>query len=141
MPNYTAPLDDMLFLFDKLRDNKNYNELQKYNEVNSDLVKDILGEAAKISENLILPLALSGDEHPAQLENGVVRTPPGYKEAYNKYIEDGWISLSCDPKYGGQGMPKTVSAFFDEMLSSTSLSFKLYSELTIGAYNLSLIHI
>ena len=140
MPNYTAPLDDMLFLFDKLRDNKNYNELQKYNEVNSDLVKDILGEAAKISENLILPLALSGDEHPAQLENGVVRTPPGYKEAYNKYIEDGWISLSCDPKYGGQGMPKTVSAFFDEMLSSTSLSFKLYSELTIGAYNCLLRH-
>ena len=51
MPNYTAPLDDMLFLFEKLRDNKNYNELEKYNEVNSDLVKDILGEAAKISEN------------------------------------------------------------------------------------------
>ena len=89
---------------------------------------------------LILPLALSGDENPAQLENGVVRTPPGYKEAYNKYIEDGWISLSCDPKYGGQGMPKTVSAFFDEMLSSASLSFKLYSELTIGAYNCLLRH-
>ena len=50
MPNYTAPLDDMLFLFEKLRDNKNYNEIEKYNEVNSDLVKDILGEAAKISE-------------------------------------------------------------------------------------------
>ena len=140
MPNYTAPLDDMLFLFEKLRDNKNYNEIEKYNEVNSDLVKDILGEAAKISENLILPLALSGDENPAKLENGVVRTPPGYKEAYNKYIEDGWISLSCDPKYGGQGMPKTVSAFFDEMLSSASLSFKLYSELTIGAYNCLLRH-
>ena len=135
MPSYTAPLDDMLFLFEKLRDNKNYNELEKYNEVNLDLVKDILEEAAKINQNLLLPLALAGDENPAKLENGVVITPPGYKEAYQKYIEDGWISLSCDPKYGGQGMPKTVSAFFDEMLSSTSLSFKLYSELTIGAYN------
>ena len=135
MPSYTAPVKDMMFLYDKLRDNKNYNELEKYNEVNSDLVKDILEEAAKINQNLILPLAKIGDENPAVLENGVVRTPPGYKEAYQKYIEDGWTSLSCDPKYGGQGMPKTVSAFFDEMLSSASLSFKLYSELSIGAYN------
>ena len=135
MPSYTAPVEDMLFLFEKLRDNKNYNELKKYDEVTTDLVKDILDEAAKINQNLILPLAKIGDENPAVLENGVVRTPPGYKEAYQKYIEDGWTSLSCDPKYGGQGMPKTVSAFFDEMLSSASLSFKLYSELSIGAYN------
>ena len=135
MPSYTAPVEDMLFLFEKLRDNKNYNELTKYDEVTTDLVKDILDEAAKINQNLILPLAKIGDENPAVLENGVVRTPPGYKEAYQKYIEDGWTSLSCDPKYGGQGMPKTVSAFFDEMLSSASLSFKLYSELSIGAYN------
>ena len=135
MPNYTAPVEDMMFLFEKLRNNKNYNEIEKYKEVNSELVKDILVEAAKINENLILPLAKSGDENPSVLENGVVRTPPGYKEAYTKYIEDGWTSLSCDPKYGGQGMPKTVSAFFDEMLSSASLSFKLYSELSIGAYN------
>ena len=135
MPNYTAPVEDMMFLFEKLRNNKNYNEIEKYKEVNSELVKDILVEAAKINENLILPLAKSGDENPTVLENGVVRTPPGYKEAYLKYIEDGWTSLSCDPKYGGQGMPKTVSAFFDEMLSSASLSFKLYSELSIGAYN------
>ena len=135
MPSYKAPVEDMMFLFEKLRDNKNYNELEKYKEVSSDLVKDILDEAAKINQNLILPLAKAGDENPAVLENGIVRTPPGYKEAYQKYIEDGWTSLSCDPKYGGQGMPKTVSAFFDEMLSSASLSFKLYSELSIGAYN------
>ncbi len=135
MPSYTAPVDDMMFLFEKLRNNQKYNELEKYKEVTIDLVKDILQEAAKINQNLILPLAKVGDENPAVLENGVVRTPPGYKEAYKKYIEDGWTSLSCDPKYGGQGMPKTVSAFFDEMLSSASLSFKLYSELSIGAYN------
>ena len=135
MPSYTAPVDDMMFLYEKLRDNKNYNELEKYKEVNSELVKDILEEAAKINQNLILPLAKIGDENPAILENGVVRTPPGYKEAYQKYIDDGWTSLSCDPKYGGQGMPRTVSAFFDEMISSASLAFKLYSELTLGAYN------
>ena len=135
MPSYIAPVDDMMFLFEKLRDNKNYNELEKYKEVSPELVKDILEEAAKINQNLILPLAKAGDENPAILENGDVRTPPGYKEAYQKYIEDGWTSLSCDPKYGGQGMPRTVSAFFDEMISSASLAFKLYSELTLGAYN------
>ena len=135
MTTYTAPVEDMMFLYEKLRNNKSYNELEKYKDVTPDLVKNILEEAAKINQNIILPLAKVGDEQPAILENGVVRTPPGYKEAYKKYIEDGWTSLSCDPKYGGQGMPKTVSAFFDEMLSSASLSFKLYSELSIGAYN------
>ena len=140
MPSYIAPVEDMMFLFNKLRNNEKYNEIEKYKEINSELVKDILEEAAKISQNIILPLAKSGDENPPILENGVVRTSPGYKEAYKKFIEDGWISLSCDPKYGGQGMPKTVSTFFDEMLSSTSLAFKLYSELTIGAYNCILRH-
>ena len=140
MPIYNAPVEDMMFLFNKLRNNKKYNEIEKYKEINSDLVKDILEEAAKITQNLILPLAKSGDDNPPILENGVVRTSPGYKEVYEKFVEDGWISLSCDPKYGGQGMPKTVSAFFDEMISSASLSFKLYSELTIGAYNCILRH-
>jgi len=140
MTTYTAPIDDMMFLFEKLRDNPHYNELKKYKEVNPDLAKDILEQAAKITENLILPLAKIGDETPAIFENGVVRTPPGYKEVYKKFIEDGWVSLSCDPEYGGQGMPKTISSFFDEMLSSASLSFKLYSELSIGAYNCILHH-
>ena len=75
MPTYNAPVDDMMFLFDKLRNNKKYNEIEKYKEVNTELVKDILDEAAKITQNLILPLAKSGDETPAVLENGVVRTP------------------------------------------------------------------
>jgi len=140
MATYSAPIDDMMFLFEKLRDNPHYNALEKYKEVNPDLAKDILEQAAKITENLILPLAKVGDETPAKLENGVVRTPPGYKEAYKKFIEDGWVSLSCDPEYGGQGMPKTISTFFDEMISSASLSFKLYSELSIGAYNCILYH-
>ncbi len=140
MTTYSVPLDDMMFLFEKLRDNPYYNELEKYKEVNSDIAKDILEQAAKITENLILPLAKIGDETPATFENGVVRTSPRYKEAYKKFIEDGWTSLSCDPEYGGQGIPKTISVFFDEMLSSASLSFKLYSELSIGVYNCILRH-
>ena len=140
MATYSAPIDDMMFLFEKLRDNPHYNALEKYKEVNPDLAKDILEQAAKITENLILPLAKVGDETPVTFENGVVRTPPRYKEAYKKFIEDGWVSLSCNPEYGGQGMPKTISSFLDEMLSSASLSFKLYSELSIGAYNCILHH-
>jgi len=140
MTTYTAPVEEMMFLFDYLKDNKNYNEIEKYKEFNSDLVKDILQQAAKINQELILPLAKIGDQKPCVYENGVVRSPPGYKEAYKKFIKDGWTSLSCDPKYGGQGMPKTVSTFFEEMLSSSSLSFKLYSELSIGAYNCILHH-
>ena len=140
MPIYNAPVEEMMFLFDHLKDNKNYKEIDKYKEINSELVKDVLQQAAKINQELILPLAKIGDEKPCVYENGVVRSPPGYKEAYKKFIEDGWTSLSCDPKYGGQGMPKTVSTFFEEMLSSSSLSFKLYSELSIGAYNCILHH-
>ena len=92
MPTYTAPLEDMMFLYEKLRNNKSYNEIEKYKEITSELVKDILQEAAKINQNIILPLAKIGDENPTILENGVVRTPPGYKEAYKKFIDDGWQS-------------------------------------------------
>ena len=137
---YNAPVEEMIFLFENLKDNKNYNQIEKLKEVNSELVKDILEQAAKINQDIILPLAKTGDEKPCVYENGVVRSPPGYKEAYKKFIQGGWTSLSCDPKYGGQGMPKTVSTFFEEMLSSSSLSFKLYSELSIGAYNCILHH-
>ena len=140
MTIYTAPVEEMMFLFDNLKDNQRYKEIEKYKEINSELVKGILEEAAKINQDLILPLAKAGDENPCVYENGVVRTPPGYKEVYKKFIEDGWTSLSCDPKYGGQGIPKTVSTFFEEMLSSSSLAFKLYSELSIGAYNCILTH-
>jgi len=140
MTMYNAPVEDMMFLFDNLKDNKNYKEIDKFKEINSDLVKDILDQAAKINQEIVHPLAKAGDDSPCVYENGIVRSPPGYKEAYKKFITDGWTSLSCDPKYGGQGMPKTVSTFFEEMLSSASLSFKLYSELSIGAYNCILHH-
>ncbi len=140
MTTYNAPVDEMMFLFDYLKDNKSYNEIEKFKEINSELVKDILVQAARINKEIVHPLAKTGDDSPCVYENGIVRSPPGYKEAYQKYISDGWTSLSCDPKYGGQGMPKTVTTFFEEMLSSASLSFKLYSELSIGAYNCILHH-
>ena len=140
MTTYNAPIDEMMFLFEHLKDNKNYNEIEKFKEINLELVKDILDQAAKINKEIVHPLAKIGDDNPCIYENGIVRSPPGYKDAYKRFISDGWTSLSCDPKYGGQGMPKTVSTFFEEMLSSASLSFKLYSELSIGAYNCILHH-
>ena len=73
MTTYSAPLDDMMFLYEKLRNNKSYNELEKYKDVTPDLVKNILEEAAKINQNLILPLDKAGYEQPAFLENGFVR--------------------------------------------------------------------
>ena len=72
MPTYNAPVEDMLFLYEKLRDNKNYNEIDKYKEVTTDLVKNILEEAAKINQNLILPLAKAGDENPTVLELSLI---------------------------------------------------------------------
>ena len=74
MTIYTAPVEEMMFLFDNLKDNQRYNEIEKYKEINSELVKGILEEAAKINQELILPLAKAGDENPCVYENGVVRT-------------------------------------------------------------------
>ncbi|PPR40863.1 MAG: 3-methylmercaptopropionyl-CoA dehydrogenase [Alphaproteobacteria bacterium MarineAlpha5_Bin12] len=135
MTAYKAPTEDMIFLFNELLDNENFKEIDEYKEVNTELAQSIILEAAKMTENSIFPLAKSGDDYGCKLENGEVKTPPKYKETYEKFIADGWTSLACDPKYGGQGLPKSLSIFFDEMMSSASLSFKLYSELSHGAYN------
>tara|TARA_B100002019_G_scaffold107539_1_gene92358 strand:- start:654 stop:992 length:339 start_codon:yes stop_codon:yes gene_type:complete len=112
MTTYSAPVEDMMFLFEHLKDNKHYNEIEKYKEVNSELVKDILDEAAKINQDLILPLAKVGDENPCVYENGVVRTPPGYKDVYSKYIQDGWTSLSCESKVWWARNAKNSEYFF-----------------------------
>ena len=93
MTSYNAPVDEMMFLFNNLKDNKNYNEIDKYKEINSDLVKDILEQAAKINQEIVLPLAKIGDEKPCVYENGIVRSPPGYKEAYKKFIFNFFISM------------------------------------------------
>jgi len=88
MPTYTAPVEDMMFLFEKLRNNKNYNEIKKYQEVTPELVKDILEEAAKINQNIILPLAKAGDENPATLENGIKIMVPPFINSDDKIILD-----------------------------------------------------
>ena len=136
MPVYKAPLDDMRFV---LNDVLGYEAavagLEGYEEATPDLVDAILEEAAKLCENELLPLNLSGDAEGCHYENGVVRTPAGFREAYALYAESGWTGLTCDPAYGGQGLPKTIGFAVEEMICSANMAFGMYPGLSHGAYN------
>ena len=136
MPVYKAPLDDMRFV---LNDVLGYEAavagLEGYEEATPDLVDAILEEAAKLCENELLPLNLPGDAEGCRYENGVVRTPQGFPEAYALYAESGWTGLTCDPAYGGQGLPKTIGFAVEEMICSANMAFGMYPGLSHGAYN------
>ncbi len=134
MATYKAPLRDMQFV---LREVINFSEvtaLPPFGEVTPDLVDAILEEAAKLCENVLFPLNRSGDEEGCTYENGVVRTPKGFKEAYKQFIEGGWTNITTDPKYGGQGLPATLGFVIQEMITSANLSFGMYPGLSHGAY-------
>ena len=134
MPSYKAPLRDMRFVLYELMNAEKLPTLAGYEEFTRDLVEPILEEAAKMCEEVLQPLNRSGDEEGCRLENGVVYTPKGFKEAYKQYCEGGWNSIACDPELGGQGMPKIVCTLIEEMMCSANLSFGLYPGLTYGAY-------
>ncbi len=134
MATYTAPLRDMRFCLHELHDSSALSQLPGLEQATPDLVDAILEEAAKLSQEVLFPLNLSGDKEGCTYENGVVRTPAGFKDAYKQLIEGGWTSLACDPAYGGQGMPMLVSTVFEEMVSSANLAFGMYPGLSHGAY-------
>ena len=134
MPTYKAPLRDMRFALFELNDGDTLAQLPGMENFTRDLIDPILEEAAKLCENVLQPINRSGDEEGCTFENGVVRTPKGFKEAYNLFREGGWTSVASDPAYGGQGMPKSVNIFLDEMVCSANLSFGMYPGLTHGAY-------
>jgi len=134
MQNYTAPLRDMRFVLHELHDSKSLNHLPGLEEIGPDLLDTILEEAAKFMSAVLLPLNASGDAEGCHLENGVVRTPKGFKEAYQEFIAAGWTSLNCDPVYGGQGLPESVSKLIEEIICGSNLSFGLYPGLSHGAY-------
>ncbi len=140
MAIYQAPLRDMKFVLHELLDMGQLAKLPGYEEATPDLVDAILEEAAKFCEAELFPLNHSGDEEGCTFENGVVRTPKGFKEAYKKFAEGGWISLTCDPKYGGQGMPHLLNIVIEEMIVSANLSFGTYPGLSGGAYNAIALH-
>lgn len=136
MVTYTAPLDDIRFVMNELFDYQNsIPTLPGYEDATPDVVEAVLEEGAKFCTNELLPLNLLGDAEGCHYENGVVRTPKGFKEAYKAFCEGGWTGLSCDPEYGGQGLPKTLQFIMSELIVSTNLSFGMYPGLSHGAYN------
>ncbi|MCA1909651.1 MAG: acyl-CoA dehydrogenase C-terminal domain-containing protein [Magnetospirillum sp.] len=134
MASYKAPLRDMRFVLYELMGGDELSQLPGYEEFTRDLIDPVLEEAAKVCEQVLHPLNRSGDEEGCTLENGVVRTPKGFVEAYKTFREGGWTSIACDPAYGGQGLPKAVNTLVEEMICSANLSFGMYPGLTHGAY-------
>jgi alkylation response protein AidB-like acyl-CoA dehydrogenase len=134
MQTYTAPLRDMRFVIHELHDSTALAKLPGLEEITPDLLNTVLEEAGKFISAVLLPLNASGDAEGCRYEDGTVRTPKGFKEAYRAFIEGGWGSLSSAPEYGGQGLPASVAKLVEEMICACNLAFGLYPGLSHGAY-------
>jgi len=137
MPSYTPPLRDMQFVMHEvLKVTDDFKAIPKYAEADAETIDAVLEEAGKFASEVTFPLNMSGDEEGCKLnkETHEVTTPKGFKEAYHKYVEGGWPALSCDPAYGGQGLPLVVNQCFYEMLNSANQAWTMYPGLTHGAY-------
>src|ERR1700676_4619099 len=126
MTQYKAPLRDYRFVMTELFDVGELAKLPGYEEATPDLFESVLEEGAKLCEEVLFPLNRGGDEEGCTFENGVVRTPKGFKAAYETFRAGGWVGLTADPAYGGQGLPHTMSSVLDEMVSSANTSFGMY---------------
>ena len=129
---YRAPMSDFLFLMDHI---VGFNEVvatDHFADATPDMTQAILTEAAKMSEEVIAPLNRAGDLHPAVLENGIVRTSPGFAEGYNAIAEGGWIGMSASKEVGGLGLPMTLTTAVNEMMASACLSLQLSPLMTQG---------
>ena len=138
MPEYKAPLRDMRFLLDEVFDFPARYAALGASDATPDMVGAILEEGAKFCEQVLAPLNRSGDEEECRFDNGVVTTPKGFKEAFAQYAEGGWMGLSADAAYGGQGLPHSLGLIFSEMVASSNQSWAMYPGLTHGA--MSAIH-
>ncbi len=133
MTTYQAPLEDMRFVLNEVIHAEKLAELPGYEEATPDIVDAILEEGAKLAANELHPLNAKGDAIGAQYENGVVRMPPGFKEAYDLYAEGGWGGLCQPADYGGQGMPQLLGVIFSEMVTAANMAFGMVPGLTEGA--------
>ena len=135
MTSYKAPLRDMQFVMqDLLHLEKHYQGLPDCEEVNQELIDAILGEASKFSEEVVAPLNAAGDEAGCHmLEDGEVKTPPGFKEAYEKYVDGGWPALDQPERYGGQNLPMSIGLPIREMNGTANWSWAMYPGLSHGA--------
>ena len=126
MPAYQPPLRDMRFVLFELHGARSLSDLPGYQEATPDLFQTVLEAAGSFMTEELLPLNRSGDEEGSHFENGTVRTPAGFKQAYGEFAAGGWISLAADPAYGGQGLPLALHVAVEEMICSTNLSFGMY---------------
>lgn len=134
MPVYKAPLNDFKFILNDVLNINDLASLEGYEDVSSELAEQIIEEASKLSEEIFFPLNQSGDEQGCKLEGDVVTTPDGFKDAYKTFSENGWCGLTCDPEYGGMGMPIVIDLAIKEMICSANMSLAMYPGLSHGAY-------
>ena len=129
---YRAPVEDYQFIFDHVVGLAQVTATDRFSETTPDLTSAILTEAGRMCEEVLHPLQRNGDLHPAHLENGVVRTSPGFAEGYRAIAEGGWVSIGADPAHGGMGLPMTLTTAVNEMMSAACLSLQLNPLMTQG---------
>ena len=133
MQVYKAPLKDYKFLINDFLNSSSTDLVFKNSDIEQNDLEMILDEAAKLCEKILLPINQSGDEEGCTFNNGKVSTPKGFKEAYKNFVENGWQGITVDKEFGGQNLPYFMNIFLDEMISSSNMSFGLYSGLTSRA--------
>ena len=139
MPIYHAPTKDMQFIMhDVLKASE--QDIPGYDELDRDFTAAVLEESGKLATEVLTPLNTVGDTEGCKLENGVVRTPTGFKEAFDQMRDGGWTALDCDPDYGGQGLPYLMHTAAQEPFVSANMAFNMYQGLTHGAYTAIHIH-
>ena len=134
MPIYTPPIEDIKFVLHEVLGAEKITEIAEFEEATPELVDQILEEGGRLCEEVLFPINQSGDEEGCKIENGVVTTPKGFKEAYNEFIQGGWCGVSSDPEYGGMGLPQYVNTVMQEMICSANFSFGMYPGLSQGCY-------
>ena len=135
MPAYAPPLDDFRFVLHEVLKVQEESDIAGYADLTEDFTGQILGAAGRIAREVLAPLNAIGDRQGCRLENGVVRTPDGFREAWRLLVEGGWPSMECDPEYGGQGVPTVLNISVGTIQSAANMAFMMYSGLTHGAYS------
>jgi alkylation response protein AidB-like acyl-CoA dehydrogenase len=139
MPSYSAPVQDMQFVLHDLL-NVTAQDITGYSDLDESFTAAVLEEAGKVARDILAPLNAVGDREGCILENGVVRTPKGFKDAFAAMKDGGWTALDCDPEYGGQGLPYLMGTAVGEMFVSANMAFNMYQGLTHGAYSAIHVH-
>lgn len=134
MTSYQPPLRDIRFLLNEFLQIQNLNNVDNLADLTPDLVNAILEEGSKLAAEVLHPLNAIGDKEGCALDQGIVTTPTGFKEAYKVFAEGGWTGLTCDPEYGGQGLPRVLGSCLNEMVESANMAFGMYPGLSHGAY-------